>query len=390
MSHEHVFRAVYGTPWAILEDRLKTIAEIVRMRMTGERLSDGEIRSRLAAVEAAQGPRSGARSGARTANSIAVIPIYGTIFQRANLLTAFSGGATVESLSQAFDEALADDQIGSIVFDVDSPGGEVGGIEELAAQVRAARGQKPVVAVANTLMASAAYWLASQADEIVASPSSMVGSIGVVMVHQEVSRMAEAEGITTNIIRIPEAKYEGNQWEVLSDDARAHLEQIAGDYYGQFVNAVAQGRGVTAAAVRAGYGEGRVLTAKRAKEASLVDRIDTLDGTIRRLATGRAPATRGASAASGYRVVTTEGLPDIASWPVVEPAIQGEVEAPVTDEVEAPDDAASPDEEVAPEVDEASDEPAVEATESPETEEDGDGDDDALELLRARARMHAR
>jgi len=141
-------------------------------------------------------------------------------------------------------------------------------------------------------MASAAYYLGSQADEVVASPSSMVGWIGTVLVHQEYSKADEMDGITTNIIRNPPGKYGGNRFEPLSDKARAEFQQQVDDSTAMFHNAVAKGRGVSVATVRESFGQGGGFTAQRAKAAGLVDRVDTFDGTIRRLATGKGPAMK--------------------------------------------------------------------------------------------------
>lgn len=285
--YQHVLRAVSATPWAIIPEQLEAIAEVLRTRIESGRLSADEITARLEAAAQSQGPRSGQKRGA-----VAVLPVYGTIMPRANLLSAFSGGATIDALRGAFREAMADESISALVMEFDSPGGQVDGVEELATEMRAARGRKPVVAVANTLMASAAYYLAAQADEIVASPSSLVGSIGVVQLHMDRSRQMDAEGVTPTLIAIPPAKVEGNPYQPLTGDAMGNITQVVEDYYGQFVAAVAKGRGVAPSAVRDGYGQGRVLTAKRALAAGMVDRIDTLDATIARLASGRVTAGR--------------------------------------------------------------------------------------------------
>jgi signal peptide peptidase SppA len=195
----------------------------------------------------------------------------------------FSGGTTVGAIRASMAAALADDEITAVVAEFDSPGGTVAGIEELATWIRGARGQKPMVAVVNTMCCSAAYYLASQFDEIVGSPSSITGDIGVFFEHVEFSRQDEAEGVTTTIVRMPPAKHEVNSAEPLPESGLAHLQEIVGDYYGLFVEAVAAGRATTAEAVRSGYGQGRSLTAKRALAASLIDRVDTLEGTIARL-----------------------------------------------------------------------------------------------------------
>jgi signal peptide peptidase SppA len=305
--YEHVIAAAVRTPWAIDPDSQAwaAIRSVLSIRAAGGRLSDSDIRARVDAAQAAQGPR---RGRGQTVGSVGVIPIYGVIMPRANLMTEYSGGTTVSGLRAAFREALGDESIGAILFDVDSPGGQVDGIEELAAEIRAARGQKPMLALSNTIMASAAYYLAAQADEIIAAPSSLTGSIGVYTVYVDESRADEMAGVDVTIYKAGKYKAEG-AYGPLSEEAAAAVQQRIDDYYGQFVGAVAKGRGVTAAAVRSGYGEGRALTADRAKAAGLVDRIDTFDGAIRRLATGRV-TTRPTSALEAAGGVALEPLAD--------------------------------------------------------------------------------
>jgi signal peptide peptidase SppA len=215
-------------------------------------------------------------------------------------MSELSGATSVEGLRADFRTAMADPDVARIVFDVDSPGGSVEGIEELGEEIRAARGQKPMTAVANYLMASAAYWLASQADEIVASPSSLVGSIGVYAVHQDWSGAYEQAGVKPTLIKAGKYKAEGIDFEPLSEDAIAHFQESVDDSYEAFTAAVAKGRDTTPAAVRSGYGEGRALTARRAKAEGLVDRIDTLEGAY-----GRTPKMR----AEGEAPERTAGEP---------------------------------------------------------------------------------
>jgi len=288
----HVIAAVFDRPWFIRQSELSMMAELVRLHAAGGGLSQAEIRDRLDRAVATNGPRR----GARTAGAVAVIPVYGLISPRATIMTEFSGGTTIDQIRSTFREVMADEAVGSVLFDFDSPGGYVDGIEELATEIREARGQgKPIVAIADYTMASAAYYLGAQADEVVASPSSDVGWIGTVLVHREFSKMDEAAGITTTIFRDPPGKYGGNEFEPLSDKAREELQQSVDDYSRQFHNAVAKARGVPVATVKADFGQGGGMTAARAKAAGLVDRVETIDETIRRLATGKGPASRGPS-----------------------------------------------------------------------------------------------
>lgn len=307
-KYEHVAKLAFGTPWFIRETEGSVITSIVRGRLAGERLALEEIAARVQAARAQQGPRS----GAPTAGPVAIIPIYGVIMPRANLMTEMSGATTVGAIRDMMAEALADQSIAAVIAEFDSPGGSVEGIDELATWIREQRGQKPMVAVVNTMCCSAAYYLAAQFDEIVASPSSMTGSIGVFSELVEYSKANEAEGVTVNIIRAPDAKHEMNDSEPLSEPARAHAQMLIEDFYGQFITAVAKGRGVPTQAVRDGYGNGRELTATRAKAASLVDRIDTLDTTARRLATGRGRAAMQPAASSDFDPATL----DSESFPV--------------------------------------------------------------------------
>lgn len=310
-QYSQVTKAVYERPWAIQPAMLAVIEEIVRLRASGSPLTDDEIEARVSAAS------NGPRAGAARAQGVAVIPIYGVLSQRMSLMTAMSGGTSYESIRAELRAALADPDIGAIVFDVDSPGGSVDGATELAAEIRASRGQKPMAAVANTSMASAAYWIASAADEVIASPSAAVGSIGIIAAHRDGSKQDEMVGETYTFITAGEGKADGNEHEPLSDSARATLQAMADDYYGLFVADVAKARGVKAAVVTGDWKAG-VFTAQKAKSAGLVDRVDTLDAVVRRL-TVTANSGRRASAAWDGPVPAAEAVPALlATLPIHE------------------------------------------------------------------------
>jgi signal peptide peptidase SppA len=271
--YRHVLEYITTHPWAIQRETLDAIVEVMRLRLEGDRLGVDDIARRLAAARAQQ--------GARRAESFAgVIPIYGVIMPRANLMTEMSGGTTVDGIRSSFRALLNDDEVSRIVFDVDSPGGSVEGIPELAAEIRDARGVKPMSAVANYMMASAAYYIGSQADEVVASPSALVGSIGVYAIHEDWSAANEMMGIRPTYITAGKFKAEGNPDSPLSDEALAHIQESVDYSYDQFVAGVADARGVSKAAVRSGYGEGRVLDPEPARAAGLIDRIATLEEVL--------------------------------------------------------------------------------------------------------------
>lgn len=276
--YPHVMALVREQPWAILPAKLAVIADLLRFRAEGGRLTADEIGARIGAAAERPNP---ARAGA-----VAVIPVYGTIVQRANMFTEMSGGTSTERLSGMFAEAMSDPSVGSIVLRIDSPGGGVYGVAELADQILKARGRKQIVAVADSMAASAAYWIASAADEIVVTPGGEVGSIGVFAAHEDISRFVDAEGVTVSLISAGKYKVEGNPFEPLSEEARTAMQNRVNDYYSLFVRAVAKGRGVSVDDVRGGFGEGRVVGAQQAVKLGMADRVDTYDATVARLARG--------------------------------------------------------------------------------------------------------
>jgi signal peptide peptidase SppA len=299
MRDRAILRAFAETPWAILPSKYEQIVALLERHAAGDKPTKEEIHARLGGGPA---PRpSPSKSGA-----VAVLPVYGVISQRMNLLMEMSGGTSTEILGKQID-ALADDPgIKAIVLDVNSPGGSVFGVTELAAKIRSARERKHVVAVANSLAASAAYNIAAQASEVVVTPSGLVGSIGVLMEHLDVSKAMEMEGVKPTLIHAGKYKVEGNSYEPLGDEARAHLQAMAEDYYVSFIGDVAEGRRVSRAKVRSDYGQGRVMTAEHARAAGMVDRIATLDEVIEKLVGGKR--------ASGPRAEADEAEPHDTIW----------------------------------------------------------------------------
>lgn len=273
LRYPHIARAVYETPWAILPSKLDEILAFVELKVAG-----GDVPAEQVAALTAR-----TRSAYSVASSVAVVPLMGTLFPRANLMSEMSGGTSVTMFRAAFNQALNDDSVGAIVIEVDSPGGMVAGIPEMAEEIRAARGVKPIVAVANTIAASGAYWLASQADELVVTPSGQVGSIGVMMAHTDESEHWGSQGIKVNYIYTPQYKVEGNPYEPLSDEAREHYQGVVNELYGMFVSAVAKGRRAGVETVRSEFGEGRMVMAREAVRRGMADRVETMQQALARL-----------------------------------------------------------------------------------------------------------
>lgn len=286
MKYARILAEFYATPWAIMPERLAVIAAVLQRAADGVRLSDVEVREAIG--DAPQTAAARRLQDAATPGSVAVLPLFGIVSHRIRQVQDISGpgGTSTEGFAQRFRQALNDSSVDAIVIDVDSPGGSVFGVPELADEIYNARGQKKVVAVANASAASAAYWLASSAQELVVTPSGEVGSIGVWTAHQDYSSYLEAAGVKTSLISAGKYKVEGNPYEPLSEDARAAIQASVNDYYDMFAKAVARNRGVKAADVRGGFGEGRMVAAKDAVAQGMADRVATLDETIQRLASG--------------------------------------------------------------------------------------------------------
>jgi len=281
--YSHILKVVGETPWAIRRSMLAVIIDILAFRAEGGRLTAEEIEERIGARRQAPPQPSG----------VAVIPVHGVITPRASMFSEMSGATSIEGLRSMFRQAMGTKDVGAVVFDVDSPGGMTDQVPEMAAEIRSARGKKPMIAVAHTLMASAAYWLASQADEVVASKSALVGSIGVFTAHEDRSGEGEQKGIKTELISAGKHKTDGNPFEPLSDDGRATMQRLVDEFYGMFVGDVAKGRGVSVDAVRNGFGEGRLLGSKDAVSEGLVDRVGSLEDSIGTMLQATRPAALG-------------------------------------------------------------------------------------------------
>ncbi len=280
--YPRVCRAVAEMPWAIMPHMLATIVDLLKFRSAGGRLGQEEIRARIGAAEPSQ------QVGRVRAGSIAIIPLHGVIMQRADMFDEMSGAVSLDKARAQLDRAVADPDVSSIILHIDSPGGGVFGVPEFADHLMNLRGgDKRIVASASAMAASAAYWIGAAADELVVTPSGVVGSIGVYTAHENIAGLLEGMGVEVELISAGKYKTEGHPFGPLDDEARAAIQSDVNDYYKAFVKAVASSRGVTPAAVRNGFGEGRTVMAQAAQREGMVDRVEALPATIKRLQGGR-------------------------------------------------------------------------------------------------------
>jgi signal peptide peptidase SppA len=296
MKHARFISWCLSTPWALMPERMQAYAQVLARQAFGPSNGKPDKVRRRALAETMSSARSSeftgdepidpkvsaaARKNSARAGAIAVIPIYGTIVQRASQLDLCELGTSTLQISAALADAMADDSVAQILLDIDSPGGSVYGVQELGAEIAASR--KPIVAIANSLCASAAYWLGSQASELYCTPGGEVGSVGVWMAHQDWSKALEMDGVAVTLISAGEFKVEANPYQALSPDAHAFLQSRVSDYYTAFTRAIAKGRKVSVDQVRGGMGKGRVLGADDAKGQNMIDGIATFEQVVAKM-----------------------------------------------------------------------------------------------------------
>jgi capsid assembly protease len=275
-NYGQILNGIKGTPWLITQEGLDMILEIVDRRRNGLKLDEEEIRIRLG------GSGRGGDNQSEAAGGVGLIPLYGPIFPKANMMTEMSGATSLEAFRSDFAMLLNDPRVETIVMDIDSPGGSAFMVPETADFIYEATKVKPVIAVANSMAASAALFLGSQASEFYVTDSGLVGSLGTILAHDSIEGLQEKAGIKTTLITATDSPYKAElaaEFD-LSAEALAEAQKMVDQINDGFVNAVARGRNTTVTDVKANYGKGRVLTAKDALAVGMVDGIKTLDAVL--------------------------------------------------------------------------------------------------------------
>lgn len=279
MKYPYLLAAFASEFWAMEESKLLAIVDLLAMQAEGGKFSAEEIEARIApATAAAVAKRDGA---------VAVVPLRGIISPRASIVenSSTGGGTTAEGFAALIEQLAGDDAVKAIIVDADTVGGNVLGVDEASAAVAAVKGRKPIVVQVTGNLASAGYWIGASADEIVMSPSSAAGAIGVRMAYDDLTEKLAKDGIAREIIASGKFKGEGLLGP-LSDETRSYMQARTDEYYGMFVDRVAAGRGVASSAVRDGFGQGRMLGAQAAVREKMADRVATMKDTLARFGAG--------------------------------------------------------------------------------------------------------
>lgn len=276
----NVVAAVLNEVWAIEPRKLDQIVAFLEMRADGITLSEEEIRASMAlrarsSFDDFVQPLDRA-DGRMISDGVEVLGLYDTLGPRLNLMMEFSGGTSTQKFGQALDRAIADPDVHAVLIEVDSPGGVTTGTEELRQKLLAARDRKPVVAVARGMMASAAYYIGSAASQVVATPSTEVGSIGVYMVTRDVTKAAEQQGVKFHVFRAGDLKASGNPYEALSEARMKAVQARVDGPYTMFLSAVSENRGISVDQVKQNYGQGTVFLADEALRRGMIDRVASI------------------------------------------------------------------------------------------------------------------
>lgn len=252
-------------PWAISKDGLELVVAVA-----SKDEFFAEVRER--ALSALNGEPLHNTRATEKRGDVAVIPIEGPLFRHANLLTQMSGATSYSALRKDLQVALDDPSIRSILLNIDSPGGEASGTSELAAAIVDGRKKKPIKAYVGGSANSAAYWIASAADEIVAADTAHLGSIGVMAVFPKAEDNGGIELISS------QSPYKNVKPS--TDAGKAKIQARIDALANVFIESVAKNRGVSTKTVMERFGKGDVMVGQHAVAAGLADRLGTFESTL--------------------------------------------------------------------------------------------------------------
>jgi capsid assembly protease len=293
-----VLDAIMSAPWAIHEPALTSIIAVV------EGLGEGPdaLATRLGR------PLDNARDVQVREGGVAIVSVNGPIVRYANMFTDISGATSLSSLALDLQTAVQSPAVSAIVLSIDSPGGEMSGLAEMADTIRTVAGLKPLVAYVGGLAASGGYWLASAAPEIVIDRSAMLGSIGVVMASTDTSERDAKAGIRR--VEFVSSQSPAKRPDLATEAGRATVQGLVDRLATVFVDDVARARGVDPAHVLEQFGRGGMLVGSDAVGAGMADRLGSLEGLIAELAAARNSRMgrgNGAAAQSAHKGVSMSG-----------------------------------------------------------------------------------
>lgn len=274
----------YFGAWAMHEPVFIALAEHV----SGMDLA-GHVAAHKLEVKADGPGASGRGKPYQVVDGVAVIELRGSLMKQ---VSSMSDGTSTVAARRAIGLAANDPDVSAILLAIESPGGTVAGTGDLAEAVAAAGKKKPVEAHIEDLGASAAYWIASQADRVSANPTALVGSIGTYMAVRDLSTLAAQQGVKIHVIRAGDFKGSGTPGTEITGPQLTEWQRMINDLNSHFLAGVAKGRKLSAERV-AELADGRVHTGAAAKDLGLVDAVESRDATLSRLIQRVTPKSKG-------------------------------------------------------------------------------------------------
>ncbi len=237
----------------------------------------------------------------RVDGSIAHVFVRGPLVKQDNFWVRYFGFTSTATLRQTIEEAMANRTVGGILLHIESPGGSVFGTGDLADTIRAARDVKPVYAYIEDIGASAAYWIASQADRIFTNPTALTPAIGTYMVIDDWSKWFEDKGIKTHVVRAGKFKGAGEVGAKITEEQLADFQREIDSLNQHFVAGVAKGRRMSIDKV-VELADGRVYVGAEAQRLGLIDGVQSLELTIRQLQQEISSSGPGPFARTPYKI----------------------------------------------------------------------------------------
>lgn len=328
---------VAGQPWAMTQAALEAVLSFAsRVPLTP---------TDIAALHAGEAEAVSVRNGKPMENTrsvkirdgVATIPVRGPIGRYASMFSDFSGGTSISGLATDLQAAFDNPAVRAIILDVNSPGGTVDGTGEMANLIYSARGRKPIVSYVGNLAASAAYYVASSADEVVIAPSASLGAIGVVAVVNPTKTGPNAP-LEFASSQSPKKRLDPST-EAGQADIQEQLDAIADVFIGD----VAKFRGTTPETVANDYGQGSVKVGQAAVDAGLADRLGSYESLHSELAKGKRPGQisqpgrMAAGSSGGSPTMTFAQRFKVVSWLFGSPKAEAAPDN-ATEPTEAPED----------------------------------------------------
>lgn len=283
--------------WAMREQEFCGLAERAKSLDIGLHLQEN-------AAQAAARAKSQRTKSLEVQKGVAVVRLHGTLMKHVSSLT---GGTSTVLARQEIRRAVADSDVSAIMIHVDSPGGTAAGTHDLASEVAQANAKKPVFAYIEDLGASAAFWVASQAQQVFCNSTAMVGSIGTFGVVHDMSALAAREGVKVHVVKAGEFKGVGVPGTELTSDQLADEQRVVDQLNDEFIKGVSKGRKMSVDDVRS-IADGRVHVGKAAEKLGFVDGVKTFDQAFRLLVNENSekpkPRRRSMSEPATYEEIT--------------------------------------------------------------------------------------